>query len=154
MAPRIARYRETISAIPRYCALWFVLVSRHGQLGARPPPPFLSVSSWRACEVEVRYPPPPQKGYLSDTCAIPYENKANRVRYPPLRDMGGGGISHGRQGEELSLSGFWSKSSLEDHLEFQNLGGFFRVSLFPPCFVICRWGYRTRNCKMIKLTQK
>ena len=46
-------------------------------------------------------PPPPQKGYLSDTCAIPYENKAKRVPYPPLRyylervlrDMGGG-ISH------------------------------------------------------------
>ena len=38
-----------------------------------------------------------QKGYLSDTCAIPYENKAKYVRYPPLRyylervlrDMGG-----------------------------------------------------------------
>ena len=50
---------------------------------------------WRACEVEVQYPP--QNGYLSDTCAIPYENKAKRVRYPPLRyylervlgDMGG-----------------------------------------------------------------
>ena len=47
--------------------------------------------------VEVRYPPPPRKGCLSDTCAIPYENKAKRVRYPPLRyylervlrDMGG-----------------------------------------------------------------
>ena len=40
---------------------------------------------------------PPQKGYLSDTCAMPYENMAKRVRYPPLRyylervlrDMGG-----------------------------------------------------------------
>ena len=47
--------------------------------------------------MEVRYTPP-QKGYLSDTCAIPYESKAKRVRYPPLRyylervlhDMGGG----------------------------------------------------------------
>ena len=29
----------------------------------------------------VRYPPPPQKGYLSDSCAIPHENKAQRVRY-------------------------------------------------------------------------
>ena len=29
------------------------------------------------CKVEVRYPPPPQNGYLRDTCAIPYENKAN-----------------------------------------------------------------------------
>ena len=50
---------------------------------------------WRACEVEVRYPPP-QKGYLSDTCAIPYENKANGCDTPlryylerVLRDMGG-----------------------------------------------------------------
>ena len=28
---------------------------------------------------------PPQKGYLSDTCAIPCERKAQRLRYPPLR---------------------------------------------------------------------
>ena len=49
--------------------------------------------------MEVRYPPP-QRGYLGDTCAMPYENKAKRMRYPPLRyylervllDMGG--ISH------------------------------------------------------------
>ena len=34
-----------------------VVVSQHGQLGAIPPPPFLSVSPWRACEVEVRYAP-------------------------------------------------------------------------------------------------
>ena len=34
--------------------------------------------------MEVRYPPPPgkQKSYLSDTCAIPHENKAKWVRYP------------------------------------------------------------------------
>ena len=40
---------------------------------------------------------PPQKGYLSDTCVIPYKNKARRVRYSPLgcylervsRDIGG-----------------------------------------------------------------
>ena len=52
---------------------------------------FPGLPPWRACEVEV------QKGYLSDTCLIPYENKAKRVRYPPLRyyleivlrDMGG-----------------------------------------------------------------
>ena len=52
-------------------------------------------AKWR-CDT----PPPPQKGYLSDTCAIPYENQDKQVRYPPLRyylervlrDMGG--ISH------------------------------------------------------------
>ena len=31
--------------------------------------------------MEVRYPPP-QKGYLSDTCAIPYKNKANGCDTP------------------------------------------------------------------------
>ena len=50
--------------------------------------------------MEVRYPPPPQKGYLSDIGAIPYENKANGCdtplcdtiskRYCAIR----GGISH------------------------------------------------------------
>ena len=57
------------------------LVSKHGH------------ARWR-CDTP---PPPREKGYLSDTCAIPYENKAKRVRYPPLRydlervlrDMGG-----------------------------------------------------------------
>ena len=76
------------------------LASQHGQLGAIPPPPFLSVPPCRACEVGVRYHPPPQKGYLSDTCATSYENKANACDTPPLRyyvervlrDMGG--ISH------------------------------------------------------------
>ena len=33
------------------------------------------------CTLEVRSPPM-QEGYLSDTCAIPYANKAKRVRYP------------------------------------------------------------------------
>ena len=68
----------------------------------RYPPLFGAFPFWRACEVEVRYPPLPAKGYLSDTCAIPYENTAKCVRHPPLRyylervlrNMGGGNISH------------------------------------------------------------
>ena len=36
-----------------------------------PLPLFWAFSPWRACEVEVRYPPPQKEGYLSDTCAIP-----------------------------------------------------------------------------------
>ena len=45
-----------------------------------------------AARLSQRYPPlgargllvsqDPQNGYLSDACAIPYENKAKRVRYP------------------------------------------------------------------------
>ena len=73
------------------------LVSQHGQLGAIPLPPFLSVSQLETMQSGGAIPPPPQKGYLSDTCAIPYENKANGCDTPPLRyylewvlrDMGG-----------------------------------------------------------------
>ena len=55
--PRIPRYRETISAIPPLLRAMGFLGSQHGQLGAIPPPPLLSVSPWRACKVEGRYPP-------------------------------------------------------------------------------------------------
>ena len=78
-----------------------VLVSQYGRLGAIPPPPFLSVSPFESIrEVEVRYPPPPQKGYLSDTGAIPYENKANGCDTPLCDTISKGycaiwgGISH------------------------------------------------------------
>ena len=81
MAPYCAIPRDYLSDTPLLRAMGFS-VSQHGQLGAIPPPPFLSASPWRACEVEVRYPPPPQKGYLSDTCAIPFENKANGCNTP------------------------------------------------------------------------
>ena len=49
--------------------------------------------------MEVQYPPP-QKGYLSDTCAIPYENKANGCDTPLCDTISKGycaiwgGISH------------------------------------------------------------
>ena len=49
--------------------------------------------------MEVRYPPP-QKGYLSDTCAIRYENKANGCDTPLCDTISKrycaiwGGISH------------------------------------------------------------
>ena len=48
-----------------------------------PLPLFWAFPPRRACEVGVRYPPP-QKGvgYLSDTCAIPNENKANGCETP------------------------------------------------------------------------
>ena len=51
-------------------------------IGCDTPSPFSErFPPLRVCEVEVRYPPP-QKGYLSDTCAIPYENKANGCDAP------------------------------------------------------------------------
>ena len=66
-----------------------------------PPPPFLSVTTWTACEVEVRYPPPPpQKGVSQRYLHGTLQNKATGMQDPPLRcylervlrDMGG--ISH------------------------------------------------------------
>ena len=69
------------------------------QIGCDTPSPFLSVfplesmRSWR-CDN------PPEKGYLSDTCAIPYENKANECDTPLCDTISKGycairgGISH------------------------------------------------------------
>ena len=98
VAPYCAIPRDYLSDTPVLRAMG-ALVSQHGQLGAIPPPPFLSVCPLESLQSGGAIPPP-QKGYLSDTCARPYENKAKRVRYPPLRyylervlrDMGG--ISH------------------------------------------------------------
>ena len=80
VAPYCAIPRDYLSDTPLLRAMGF-LVSR--QLGAIPPPPSLIVSllgeehaKWR-CDT-----PPPQEGYLgylSDTCAIPYKNKARRA---------------------------------------------------------------------------
>ena len=67
-------------------------------IGCDTPSPFSErFPPWRACKVEVRYPP--QKGYLSDTCAIPYENKANGCDTPLCDTISkgycaiGGGVS-------------------------------------------------------------
>ena len=97
VAPYRAIPRDYLSDTPLLRAMGF-LVSQHGQLGAIPPPPFLSVPPWRACEVRVRYPP--TKGYLSDTCAIPFENKEKACDTPFCDTISKGycaiwgGISH------------------------------------------------------------
>ena len=54
-------------------------------LGCATPPPFLSVYPLESSG----YPPPPQKGYLSDIGATPHENKAKWVRY--ICDAASGG---------------------------------------------------------------
>ena len=63
-----------------YAAMGF-LVSQHGQWGAIPPPPFLRISPLESMRSGGAIPPP-QNGYLSDTCAIPHENKANGCDTP------------------------------------------------------------------------
>ena len=98
MAPHCAIPRDYLSGTPLLRAMGF-LVSQHGQKGAIPPPPFLTVSPFEGMRNGGAIPPP-QKGYLSDTCAISYENKANGCD-TPLSDTISkgdcairGGISH------------------------------------------------------------
>ena len=80
VAPYCAIPRDYLSDTPLLRAMGF-LVSQHGELGAIPPPPFLSVSPLESMQSGGAIPPP-QKGYLSDTGAIPYENKANGCDTP------------------------------------------------------------------------
>ena len=71
VAPYCAIPRDYLSDTPLLRAMG-LLVSQHGQLGAIPPPLFLSVSALeRACKVEVRYPPPPSKGVPSAQKSLP-----------------------------------------------------------------------------------
>ena len=81
LAPYCAIPRDYLSDTPLLRAMG-ISVSQHGQLGAIPPPPFLSVSPLESMRSGGAIPPP-EKGYLSDTCAIPYENKANGCDTPP-----------------------------------------------------------------------
>ena len=98
VAPYRAVPRDYLSDTPLLRAMGF-LVSQHGELGAIPPPPFLSVSPWRACEVEVRYPP--FKRGISATLAR-YPMKTREMGAIPLSAIlsrkgivrYGGGISH------------------------------------------------------------
>ena len=70
--------------IPPYCALWGFLGVSTWQIGCDTPSPFSERFPLGGhAKLRVRYhPPPPQKGYLSDTCVIPYENKANGCDTP------------------------------------------------------------------------
>ena len=108
VAPYCAIPRDYLSDTPLLRAMGF-LVSQHGQLGAIPPPPFLRVFPVEGMRSggAIR---PPQKGYLSDTGAIPYENKANGCDTPLCDTISkgycaiGGGISHwAAKGETHSL---------------------------------------------------
>ena len=75
-------------------------IARYGVFGVViPPPPFLRNSPLESMRSGGAIPPP-QKGYLSDTCAIPYENKANGCDTPLCDTISKGycaiwgGISH------------------------------------------------------------
>ena len=95
VAPYCAIPRDYLSDTPVLRAMGF-LVSQHGQVGAIPSPPFLRISPLESMRSGGAIPPPRNR-YLSNTCAIPCENKANGCDTPllryylerVLRDMGG-----------------------------------------------------------------
>ena len=101
VAPYCAILRDYLSDTPLLRAMGF-LVSQHGPwpIGCDTPPPFLSMSPLESMQSGGAIPPS-EKGYLSDVCTIPYENKANGCDTPSAilsrkgiaSDMGGG-ISH------------------------------------------------------------
>ena len=101
-APYRAIPRDYLSDTPLACALWGFSVSTW-PIGCDTPSPFSERfplgehAKWR-CDT------PPTKGYLSDTCAIPYDYKENACDDPPsailsrkvLRDTMGGYLALGR----------------------------------------------------------
>ena len=115
LAPYCAIPRDYLSDTPLSRAMVFFanfLVSQHGQLGAISPPPFLSVSPLESMRRGGAIAPP-QKGYLSDTCAIPLKTRQNGCDAPLLRcylervvrDIGGG-ISHWAAKNVIRIWGF------------------------------------------------
>ena len=80
VAPYCAIPRDYLSDTPLLRAMGFFAVSTWPK-GCDTPSPFFDRfplgehAKWR-CDT------PPQKGYLSDTCTIPYENKANGCDTP------------------------------------------------------------------------
>ena len=94
--------RDTARLSQRYPLLRAMgfLVSQHGQLGAIPPPPFLSVSPLESMRSGGAIPPPPREGYLSDTCAMPLEKRQKGCDTPLCDTISKGycaiwgGISH------------------------------------------------------------
>ena len=84
--PYCAIPREHLTAIPPYCALWGFWCLNMANWVRYPLPLFWAFPLWRACEVEVQYPPPPQRGISAILVRYPYENKANGCDTPPLCD--------------------------------------------------------------------
>ena len=85
----VAPHCAIVSAIPPILRAMGSFVSPHSQLGATPPPPFLSV-----CPLESRRSGgaiPPHK--RANTCARSSENKAKRMRYPLCDSLSRKGIA-------------------------------------------------------------
>ena len=91
VAPYRAIPRDYLSDTPLLRAMG-VLVSQHGQWGAIPPPPFLSVSPLESIrEVEVRYPPH-KRGISAILARYPIKTRQKRA-IPPSAILSRKGIA-------------------------------------------------------------
>ena len=128
MAPCCAIPRDCLSDPPLLRAMGF-LAPQRGQLGPIASPPFLSVSPLESMRSGGAIPPP-SKGYLSDTCAIPYENKANGCD-TPLCDA----ISKGYRAVWGGISHWAAKSAggLPANVSANSCSDFF-LRICKPCF--------------------
>ena len=92
VAPYCAIPRDYLSDTPLLRAMGF-LVSQHGQLGAIPPPPFLSVLPLKSMRSGGAIPPPTKgvsQWYLRDIL----RKQGKSVRYPPRKGIARyGGVS-------------------------------------------------------------
>ena len=99
VAPYCAIPRDYLSDTPLLRAMGFFGVSTW-PMGCDTPSPFSERFPLGEHSRSGGAIPPPQKGYLSDTCAIPYENKANGCDTPLCDTISQGycaiwgGISH------------------------------------------------------------
>ena len=77
VAPYCAIPRDYLSDTPLLRAMGF-LVSKHGQLGAIPPPPFLSVSPLESMRSGGAIPPPLKRGISAIPARYPMKTRGNR----------------------------------------------------------------------------
>ena len=113
VAPYCAILRDNLSDTPlalRAMGFWCLNMATWVRYAR---PVFVSVSTLESMRCGGAGPPPPRNGYLSDTCAIPHENKAKWVRHP-LCDTTSkrycaicGGISHWAAKCSGSIASHW-----------------------------------------------
>ena len=92
MAPYCAIPRDYLSDTPPLLRAMGFLVSQHGQLGAIPPPPFLSVSPLESMQSGGAIPPPPQRGISAILARYPMKTRQTGA-IPPSAILSRKGIA-------------------------------------------------------------
>ena len=91
VAPYCAIPRDYLSDTP-YCALWGFWCLNMANWVRYPLPLFRAFPPWRACEVEVRYPPPPKRGISAILARYPMKTR-QMTAIPPSAILSRKGIA-------------------------------------------------------------